>query len=148
MSDEQLRVDELVSAYLDGEASPAEIAEIENSDALSARVEEFRAVRHALVEPVTPLSADRRNDLIGAALGVADAEAGLRRTAKVMPFRRPQPLLLAMGRRGGPARGRRRNRPDRQQERRRGHRHRRARTSRDGDRADGRSRAQRHHGHG
>ena len=91
MSDEQLRADELVSAYLDGEATPAEIAEVERSDALLARVEELRAVRDAVAEPVTPLSADRRNDLIGAALGVA-----ARLEAKVVPFRRPQRLLLAM----------------------------------------------------
>ena len=96
MSDEQLRVDELVSAYLDGEASPAEITEIESSDPLLARVEEFRAVRDAVAEPVTSLPADRRNDLIGAALGVTDAEAGVSRKAKVVPFRRPQRLLLAM----------------------------------------------------
>ena len=47
MSDEQLRQDELVSAYLDGEATPAEVAEVEASDVLLARVEEFRAMRDA-----------------------------------------------------------------------------------------------------
>ena len=55
MSDERLHQDELVSAYLDGEATPAEIAEVEASDALLARVEELRAVRDAVAEPVTPL---------------------------------------------------------------------------------------------
>ena len=96
MSDEQLRADELVSAYLDGEATPAEIAEVEASDALLARVEELRAVRDAVAEPVTSLPADLQDDLIGAALGVADAEAAARLEAKVVPFRRPQRLLLAM----------------------------------------------------
>ena len=96
MSDEQLRADELVSAYLDGEATPAEIAEVERSDALLARVEELRAVRDAVAEPVAPLPADLRDDLIGAALQVADDEAAARLEAKVVPFRRPQRLLLAM----------------------------------------------------
>ena len=96
MSDEQLRADELVSAYLDGEATPAEIAEVEASDALLARVEELRAVRDAVAAPVASLPADLQDDLIGAALGVADAEAAARLEAKVVPFGRPQRLLLAM----------------------------------------------------
>ena len=96
MSDERLHQDELVSAYLDGEATPAEIAEIEASDALLARVEELRTVRDAVAEVVAPLPADRQDDLIGAALGVADAEAAARVEAKVVPLRRPQRLLLAM----------------------------------------------------
>ena len=96
MSDERLHQDELVSAYLDGEATPAEIAEIEASDALLARVEELRAVRDAVAEVVAPLPADRQDDLIGAALGVADAEAAARVEAKVVPMRHPQRLLLAM----------------------------------------------------
>ncbi len=96
MSDERLHDDELASAYLDGEATPAEIAEVEASDALLARVEELRAVRDAVAEPVVPLSVDRRDDLIGAALGVADAEAAARMEAKVVPLQRPQRLLLAM----------------------------------------------------
>lgn len=96
MSDERLHEDELVSAYLDGEATPAEIAEVEAGDALLARVEELRAVRDALAEPVVALSAEQRDDLIGAALGVADAEDAARLEAKVVPLQRPQRLLLAM----------------------------------------------------
>lgn len=96
MSDERLHQDELVSAYLDGEMTATEMAEIETSDALQARVEEFRAVRDAVGEPVTPLSADRRDDLIGAALGAADAEAAGRPEASVVRLRRPPRLLLAM----------------------------------------------------
>ena len=96
MSDEQLRAEELVSAYLDGEATPAEIAEVEHSDALPARVEELRAVRDAVAEPVASLPADLQDDLIGAALQVADDEAAARLEAKVVPFRRPQRLLPAM----------------------------------------------------
>lgn len=96
MSDERLHDDELVSACLDGEATPAEIAEVEASDALLARVEELRAVRDAVAEPVVPLSVERRDDLIGAALGVADATDAARREAKVVPLQRPHRLLLAM----------------------------------------------------
>ena len=96
MSDERLHQDELVSAYLDGEATPSEIAEVEASDALLARAQELRAVRDAVAEPVAPLPADRQDELIGAALGVADAEAYARVEAKVVPLQRPQRLLLAM----------------------------------------------------
>lgn len=95
MSDERLHEDELVSAYIDGEAIPAEIAEVEASDALLARVEELRAVRDAVAEPVVPLSAEQRDDLIGAALGAAGAEDAARLEARVVPLRRPQRLLLA-----------------------------------------------------
>ena len=95
MSDERLHQDEVVSAYLDGEATPAEIAEVEADDALLARLEELRAVRDAVAEPVVPLSAEQRDDLIGAALGGADAEAAARVEAKVVPLRRPQRMLLA-----------------------------------------------------
>jgi len=45
MSDERLHDDELASAYLDGEATPAEIAEVEASDALLARMVRLRLVR-------------------------------------------------------------------------------------------------------
>ena len=96
MSDEQLREDELASAYLDDEATPAEIAEVEASDALLARVEEFRALRDAVAEPVTPLPQDRQDDLIGAALSVADAEEAARPETEVVPLQRPRRLLLAM----------------------------------------------------
>ena len=96
MSDGSLRRDELVSAYLDGEATPAEIAEVEGDDALLARVEELRAVRDAVAAPVPSLSAEQRDQLISAALGEADAEAGARLEAKIVPRHRPQPLFLAV----------------------------------------------------
>ena len=96
MSDESLRRDELISAYLDGEATPAEIAEIEGDDALLARVEELRAVRDAVAAPVPSLSAEQRDQLITAALGVADAKADARLEAKIVPRHRPQRLFLAV----------------------------------------------------
>ena len=96
MSDESLRRDELVSAYLDGEATPAEIAEVEGDDALLARVEELRAVRDEVAAPVPSLSAEQHDQLISAALGVADAEADARLEAKIVTRHRPPPLFLAV----------------------------------------------------
>ena len=96
MSDESLRRDELVSAYLDGEATPAEVAEIERDDALLAHVEELRAVRDAVAAPVPALSPEQRDQMIRVALGVADAEADARMEAKVVPLRRRQPLFFAV----------------------------------------------------
>ena len=96
MSDEQFREDELVSAYLDGEATPAEIAEVEQNDALMARVEQLRSVRDAVAAPVAPMPAERREQMISAALAVADAENAQRREARIVPIRRRRETLLAV----------------------------------------------------
>ena len=96
MSDESRRNDELVSAYLDDEATSAEVAEVEGDDVLLARVEQLRAVRDAVAAPVPPMSAERRDQMISAALAVADAEAVQRREAKIVPLHRPRPTLLAV----------------------------------------------------
>ncbi len=63
--------DELVSAYLDGDVTPAERAQVEGDPALLAQVERFRLVVAALREPVTPDPA-RKEQAIAAALGVLD----------------------------------------------------------------------------
>ena len=96
MSDESRRSDELVSAYLDGEATPAEVAEVEGDDVLLARVEHLRAVRDAVAAPVQPMSAERRDQAISAALAVVGAEAAERREAKIVPLHRPRQTLLAV----------------------------------------------------
>ena len=96
MSDEQFREDELVSTYLDGEATPAEIAEVERNDALMARVEQLRSVRDAVAAPVAPMPAERREQMISAALAVADAENAQRREARIVPVRRRRETLLAV----------------------------------------------------
>ena len=96
MSDESRRSYELVSAYLDGEATPAEVAEVEGNDVLLARVEQLRAVRDAVAAPVPPMSAQQRDRMIRAALPVADAEAAERREAKIVPLHRPRQTLLAV----------------------------------------------------
>lgn len=96
MSDEQLREDELVSAYLDGEATPAEIAEIEQDGALMTRVEQLRSVRDAVAAPVAPLSEELRDRMIGAALAAADAGADQRPEARIVPIHRRRETLLAV----------------------------------------------------
>jgi hypothetical protein len=64
--------DELVSAYLDGDVTPAERAQVEGDPALLAQVERFRLVVAALREPVTPPDPVRKEQAIAAALGVLD----------------------------------------------------------------------------
>ena len=96
MSDEQRRADELVSAYLDGEATPAEIAEVEQDDALSARVDQLRAVRDAAAAPVTPMPAESRDRMIEVALAEADAVGAQQREARIVPIHRRHPTLLAV----------------------------------------------------
>lgn len=96
MSDEQFREDELVSAYLDGEATPAEIAEVEQDDGLLARVEQLRAARDAAAAPVAPLPAELRDRMIETALAAADAETDQRREARIVPVRRRRETLLAV----------------------------------------------------
>ena len=96
MSDEELRQDELVSAYLDGEATPAEIAEVEQDDALMARVEQRRSLRDAVAAPVAPMPAELKDQMIGTALAVAEAETPQRRDARIVPFHRRHQTRLAV----------------------------------------------------
>ena len=62
--------DELVSAYLDGEATPAERAVVEGDPRLLARVDELRAVTAAVGAPVPP-DDSARDRLIAQALTAA-----------------------------------------------------------------------------
>ncbi len=88
MSDEQLRADEVVSAYLDGEATAAEIAEIERNEALLARMEQLRSVRDATAAPVATMGSEERDQMIDAALAAQGA--------KIVPLHRRHSALLAM----------------------------------------------------
>ena len=87
--------DELVSAVLDGEATPAERARVEADPVLRARLDEFAAVRDQVAAPVAPRSEAARD----AAIAAAVAEAGERRRhrANVVHLRRRQeiPRFLA-----------------------------------------------------
>ena len=93
MSDRLPNPDELVSAHLDGETTPAEAALVEQDAALMTRVEELRAARDAVARPVPPLSTTRREQTIGTAMASADEAAA---SSVVVPLRRfPQPILAA-----------------------------------------------------
>jgi hypothetical protein len=67
-------LDELVSAYLDGEATPDERVRVEADPALLSRVALFAGVRGELGADVTLAAEDSRESSIAAALGVFDAE--------------------------------------------------------------------------
>ncbi|MGH9118827.1 MAG: zf-HC2 domain-containing protein, partial [Acidimicrobiales bacterium] len=53
-------LDELVSAYLDGEATPEESARVDADPELQARVAGLRAVAAAVAGPFAPPSAEAR----------------------------------------------------------------------------------------
>ena len=61
-------LDELVAAYLDGEATPDERARVQNDPVLLARAEQLHAVSRMVAEPVVPPDAARRDAHIAAAL--------------------------------------------------------------------------------
>jgi hypothetical protein len=71
--DDQL--DELASAYLDGELDTAERERVEHDPALSDRVAELAAMRAQVAAPVAPLAADRREAMIRSAVEALDAGA-------------------------------------------------------------------------
>ena len=79
--------DELVSAVLDGEATPEERARVEADPVLSARLAEFTAVRDAVAEPVAPPSEATRERAIEAAK-VLGRELGEPASATVRPLKR------------------------------------------------------------
>ncbi len=73
--------DELVSAVLDGEATPDERARVAADPVLSARLAEFATVAEAVGAPVAPAPAEARDTVIAAAV----AEA-----------RRPDPVVVPL----------------------------------------------------
>jgi hypothetical protein len=68
-------VDELISAYLDGEATADEVARVDADPALLARVTELRTVVSAVAGPVDPPTAEVREAHIAAAVAAAGAPA-------------------------------------------------------------------------
>jgi hypothetical protein len=76
--------DEIVSAVLDGEATPAERALVEGSVEGRARLAELRAVAEATAEPVAPLPSATVEVLLGRALDTAST-----------PTETPEPVELA-----------------------------------------------------
>ena len=90
--------DELVSAVLDGEATPEERARVEADPVLSARLEEFAAVRDRIAEPVPTWSGADRERAIAAAKA-AVRHHGTASSGNVRPLRRRQgevPRILAV----------------------------------------------------
>lgn len=71
MTEEEL--DLLASSYLDGEATPEEVAMIERDPALLARVEELRVAQSAMRGPVSPPSMALKEDQLASALAAFDA---------------------------------------------------------------------------
>lgn len=94
MSDQPLPGDELVSAYLDNETTPAEADALEHDDALMARSATLSTVRDAVAEPVPPLPAHLRDQLIGAAMAAAEQDTP-GSGGVVVPLRRTRQALLA-----------------------------------------------------
>lgn len=70
MTDEEL--DLIASAYVDGEATPEEVALVEREPALAARVEEFRAL-DAEIAGAPPVPENLKEQQISAALAAFDA---------------------------------------------------------------------------
>ncbi len=87
MTPEEL--DELASAYLDGEATVEEAALVESDPRLQARVEELRAVRDLVAAPVEVPSDEVRDQMIAQALDhrapVVSLEKARRRLRAVPP---------------------------------------------------------------
>ena len=94
MSDERpemtpQELDELASAYLDGEATAEETALVDSDPGLQARVEELRAVRDLVAAPVEVPSDEVRDQMIAQALDrrapVISLETARRRLRAIPP---------------------------------------------------------------
>jgi hypothetical protein len=96
MSDPSDARDELASAYLDGEATPAERAQVEADPQLMARVGELGAVRSALAAPVeAPDAATRERALAAATAAGVPPAATVTRIDRGRPRRRGLAVLGA-----------------------------------------------------
>ncbi len=89
MTDDKRR-DDLAAAYLDGECTPDERAQVLTDADLLARVEQQRLVRAALAEPV-PVDESRRELELGAALSVFDELYPARPSSVEPPAGAPPP---------------------------------------------------------
>lgn len=99
MSDPRGYDDELISAYLDGEADPDEADRIERDPQAPARVAELAAVQASVADPVPPL-ADAERDRLRADAVAAAAPAAAVRPIPAARQRRPRafiPVAAAAG---------------------------------------------------
>ena len=94
MSDERgemtpRELDELASAYLDGEATAEEAALVESDPGLQALVEELRAIRDLVATPVEQPSDEVRDEMVAQALAhrapVVSMEKARRRLRSIPP---------------------------------------------------------------
>ena len=83
-------MDELASAYLDGDATPQEAAQVESDPRLQELVEELRAVRNLVGAPMEVPSDEVRDQMIAQALD---------RRAPVVPMKTARRRLRAIPRR-------------------------------------------------
>ena len=83
-------LDELASAYLDGEATAQEAALVESDPGLQARVEELRAVRDLVAAPVDAPFDEVRNQMIAQALGHRSPVVSLERVRRRLRAVPPQ----------------------------------------------------------
>jgi len=89
MNDDHSTVDdEVLSAVLDGAATPDERARVQASPEALARLEQLSAASAAVSAPVPPLEAEVADALVARALDEADRATG---PAEPVPLRRPEP---------------------------------------------------------
>ncbi len=90
-------LDDLASAHLDGDTSPAEAARVASDPGLAGRVERLTAVRDALrTSAETPVDPERRHQAIAAALDAFD-QAGASEGPPVATVRTMAPRPTAVG---------------------------------------------------
>jgi hypothetical protein len=87
-------LDELVSAYLDGEATADEVARVEQSAELTARAAILRAVRDAVAAPVGPPPDGHRDQAVSASLQASSTAANVT-SLSIHPARSARVMRLA-----------------------------------------------------
>jgi hypothetical protein len=95
MSDSDPTLDELVSAYLDGEATPDERARVEADPELLARVAVFRQLGEAIAGKPPAIDEPRRQQMIGRALAETPAPLAPVRSLHARRLERVGPIAAA-----------------------------------------------------
>ena len=87
-------LDELASAYLDGEATAEEAALVESDPRLQDLVEELRAVRNLVAAPVNPPTDEVRDQMIAQALDHRAPEVSLEKARRRLRTIPPQARVI------------------------------------------------------
>ncbi len=95
MSDPTPSDDELISSYIDGEATLDEVARIQADPELLARIQEFEAAKDLLSAPVPPLPESDVDRLIDSALWQSTTSDRITDLSAVRAMRRFNPQRLA-----------------------------------------------------